>query len=291
MTQDVLGLPVELAAPFDFSFLSRYGRPFCVFDQQQSGNICFGMQSAQWGRLFVKFAGAPTLNAVVSPEQAVQTLRESTPKYAVLGSHPALVHLRGHGAVAGGYAAVYSWAEGESLRPDPRFGGKTRYTHPDSPICRLHHQPLLTRLRMLDRVFDFHAFALRMGYVAVDFYDASLIVDFNTGMITICDIDLYRPLPAVNDMGRMYGSSRFMSPEEYDRGASLDARTTQYNMGALAFAFLGLQGSRERAAWMAGGALYDVALRACSEHREDRYDSMDAFLTAWRQTAGATTVY
>lgn len=67
MIQDVLGLPVELAAPFDFSFLARYGTPFCVFDQQQSGNIAFGMQSAQWGKLFVKFAGAPTVNAALPP--------------------------------------------------------------------------------------------------------------------------------------------------------------------------------------------------------------------------------
>lgn len=290
MTQDVLGIPVELSAPFDFSFLGRYGRPFCVFDQQQSGNICFGMQSERWGKLFVKFAGAPAVNAAVTPAQSIQTLRESVPKYEVLSTHPALVTLRGHGDVAGGYAAIFNWAEGVSLRPDKRFGNE-RYTHPESPVYRLHHQPLLTRLRMLDSVFDFHAYALRMGYVAVDFYDASLIADFNTGSVAICDIDLYRPLPAVNDMGRMQGSSRFMSPEEYEKGAPLDALTTQYNMGALAFSFLGLKGSRERAAWMAGGALYQVAARACSEDRTARYPDMESFLAAWRSTVSASTVY
>ena len=49
MIQDVFGLPVNLAAPFDFSFLGRYGRPFCVFDQQPGSNIAFGMESAQYG--------------------------------------------------------------------------------------------------------------------------------------------------------------------------------------------------------------------------------------------------
>ena len=76
MIQDVLGLPVELAAPFDFSFLARYGTPFCVFDQQQSGNIAFGMQSAQWGKLFVKFAGAPTVNARIDSNGHVVTKGE-----------------------------------------------------------------------------------------------------------------------------------------------------------------------------------------------------------------------
>lgn len=32
----------------------------------------------------------------------------------------------------------------------------------------------------------------------------------------ICDIDFFRKSPAVNDMGRMWGSARFMSPEEYE---------------------------------------------------------------------------
>ena len=77
MIQDVFGLPVNLAAPFDFSFLGRYGRPFCVFDALQSGNICFGMESAEYGRLLCKFAGAPVLGAVRSPEEAIQTLQNA----------------------------------------------------------------------------------------------------------------------------------------------------------------------------------------------------------------------
>ena len=51
------GIPYRLKAPFDFGFLSRYGRVFRIFDAQDSGNICFGVE--QGGRrYFVKFAGA-----------------------------------------------------------------------------------------------------------------------------------------------------------------------------------------------------------------------------------------
>lgn len=291
MIQDVLGLPVELAAPFDFSFLSRYGTPFCVFDKQQSGNIAFGMQSEKWGKLFVKFAGAPMPGARVSPAEAVDALARAVGNYQALQGHPALVKLRGFGAVAGGYAAVFKWAEGENLYPNARFLPAQRYTHPDSPLYKLSHQPLITRLRMLDQVFDFHRHALSHGLMAVDFYDGSLLADFATGSITVCDIDLYRRMPCCNDRGRMPGSARFLSPEEYEMGAPLDEITMQYTMGALAFAFLGNHGGREAAAWTAARPLYAVAARACQQYRALRYPSYAAFLQAWRDTVGKTTVY
>lgn len=291
MIQDVLGLPVELAAPFDFSFLGRYGTPFCVFDQQQSGCIAFGMQSEKWGRLFVKFAGAPTVNARVSPDSAVVALQHAVQNYQALQGHPALIRLRGSGAVAGGYAAVFTWAEGVSLYPGTRFLPAQRYTHPDSPLYKLLYQPLIVRLRMLDNVFDFHRYALSKGFMAVDFYDGSLLADFATGSIHVCDIDLYRRMPCCNDRGRMPGSARFLSPEEYEKGAPLDEITMQYTMGALAFAFLGNHGGREAAAWTAAKPLYAVAARACQEYRALRYPSYAAFLQAWRDTVGKTTVY
>ena len=38
------GIPFKLKAPIDFSFLSVYGRVFKIFDDQDSGNICFGCE-------------------------------------------------------------------------------------------------------------------------------------------------------------------------------------------------------------------------------------------------------
>ncbi len=287
MIQDVYGLPVRLHAPWDFSFLLRYGQPFRVFDGQDSGCVSFGVDSPRWGRLFIKFAGAPAENARCTPQQAVQTLAHAIPAYEAL-RHPALVRLRGHGTVAGGYTAIFDWTDGESLYPAPRFKGDERYMHPDSPVFHLMHQPLLTRLRMIDSVFAFHLFAIEHGYAAVDFYDGSLLADFATGQITVCDIDCYRPMPAFNDVGVLPGSARFRSPEEYTRGAPLDGLSTQYNMGALAFAFFGERGLRERDAWTAGEALYQVAARGCAEERSARYPTFNSFLSAWRQAAGDT---
>ncbi|MFR8674924.1 MAG: hypothetical protein ACLVEO_08740 [Lachnospiraceae bacterium] len=63
--------------------------------------------------------------------------------------------------------------------------------------------------------------------------------DFVNGKTTICDIDLFRKQPCVNDMGHMWGNSRFQSPEEHQLGADIDEITNVYTLGATAFALFG----------------------------------------------------
>lgn len=277
MLQDVFGFPVSLSSPFDFSFLGRYGRPFCVFDGLPGGNICFGMQSEAYGRLFCKFAGAPVSGALCPPDAAVRHLKSTAPLYAQL-RHPALTQLLGRGDVAGGYALIFRWADGDAL-------------HLADAKKRLRHQPLIARLQMLDRVFDFHLHCIRQGYTAVGFDDSRLLYDFATGAVTVCNIDLYRPLPAVNNMGQMPGAARFRSPEEYEPGAPLDPLTTEYNMAALAFDVLGRDGLSYADCWTASPALYSVAARAMHPDRAQRYPGLGAFLSAWREAVKHSTVY
>lgn len=57
--QEVDGLSVRLREPFSLGFLRKFGTVFHVFDDQDSGNLCFGMEK-DGARYFVKFAGAPT---------------------------------------------------------------------------------------------------------------------------------------------------------------------------------------------------------------------------------------
>lgn len=77
------------------------------------------------------------------------------------------------------------------------------------------------------------------GYVALDFYDGSILYDFENERTTICDIDLFRKKPCINDMGRMWGSSKFMSLEEIQLEAEIDEVTNVYTLGAFAFALFG----------------------------------------------------
>ena len=49
----------ELRKKQEFLWLKELGTVFCVFDQQDSGNISFGMQDGK-EKYFVKYAGAQT---------------------------------------------------------------------------------------------------------------------------------------------------------------------------------------------------------------------------------------
>ena len=274
MIQDVYGFPIDVEQYQDFGFIWNYGQPFLVQAVPEKGLVCFGIESPQYGKLCLRFAGA-ALSGGLAPDIAASILYQSMPIYQALYPHPALIKLQGHGPAAGGYAAIFRWPEGNDL-------------HQPGMQQQLQRQPLLSSLRMIDSVFDFHLYAASAGYVPVGFSDACLTADLAAGTLTLCEIGLYRRLPAVNDQGRMYGASQFMSPEEYTLGAPLDALTAQYAMGALAFFFFGAYSSHERAAWMAGEELFRVADRACSPQREKRYPSLEAFVADWRKAAGKT---
>ena len=79
----------------------------------------------------------------------------------------------------------------------------------------------------------------------------------------------------------MWGSSRFMSPEEFKLGAVIDEITNVYTMGATAFALFAY-GDRSPEAWTLNTALYDVAKKAVSDDRSQRQQSIEQFITEWR---------
>lgn len=264
------GIEFQLLQAEDFSWLRKYGRVFQVMEQQSSGNLCFGVDGA-YGKLFVKYAGAKTLHFPGSPIDAVYALQDAMPLYSV--QHPSLVQLLTHGPVNHGYAAVFAWQDGVPMREQKGQSQKEN----------LRKLPLWRLLSMLDGIYDVHALFAEKGYIAVDFYDGNLIVDFAQGKMTLCDVDLYRKKPAFNDRGRMFGSSRFMAPEEFELGAALTESTTVFNLGALAFEIFGDNMDRRRKNWQGPPALFEVASRATSDHPVDRHPSVRSFLADWRE--------
>lgn len=46
----------------------------------------------------------------------------------------------------------------------------------------------------------------------MNFYDGSILHDFEKAQTLICDIDLYEKSPFINRMGCLWGSSHYMSP-------------------------------------------------------------------------------
>ncbi len=252
---------------YDFSFLQKYGKVFRVFDDQDSGNICFGVSDGK-KKLFVKFAGAETVGYEGTPEDAVRRLKAVVPLYRDIHSEY-LIRLVDTEEAGGGFALVFEWAEGKCMAR--MYPGEHR------SIMEL---PVNKKLPLFSDITAFLKDIHRQGYFAVDFYDGSIMYDEETGRTTICDIDFFRKKPCINDMGQMWGSSRFLSPEEYIRGSVLDEITNVFTLGKMGFSLF-TDSSEDEDVFPLGKAHYAVLKKAVSEKRSDRYPSIDAFENAW----------
>ncbi|MBD2867188.1 serine/threonine protein kinase [Paenibacillus arenilitoris] len=255
-------------------YLSEVGDVFAVFDKQDSGCVSYGIECG--GRnFFVKFAALPP--AVGFLKQAIAFHHEARhPRI------PKLLHAFRTGG--GGLALVYEWVGGEVLH-SPDFPGKEGRSRPESPHYRFRRLPSGKIIAALNAVYETHVYLESLGYVAVDFYDGCILYDFGREALHLCDFDHYARGPFLLEADRLFGSSRFMAPEEFIRGSRIDRRTNVFTMGAAAFVFLGNDGSRDRGDWRGSDALYRVASKAASPERDDRYDSVGEFYREWLKAA------
>lgn len=295
VNQKIDGISFPMKEPHDFSFLSRFGRVFCVFATNDSGNISFGVSDGT-NKYFIKVAGAKTAHACVSTQQAVQNLKAAIPLYMDL-SHPHLIQLQESFDDGDLCVAVFKWAEGECLFDHWNFEmyEKSNILPPRKQFKKLSSEK---KLKAFDAVFDFLAFAESKDYVAIDFYDGSILYDFERDIVMICDIDLFRKKPVVNEMGEdFWGTNRLKSPEEYLLGAEIDSITNVFTLGALLFHYFGEYTDAEMdrmyenhaffpcryEAWELNRPLYEVARKAVCPDRTNRFASIHAFYTAWNE--------
>lgn len=259
----------ELKEDFDFDFLSEYGRVFTVFDKQDSGYLCFGVQNEN-NKLFLKMAGAATLESNVSIGDAINRLQSTVSVYEEL-RHPKLIDMIEHKEIKRGYLTVFEWFEGECMGKQYNFFGK------------FISLPLEEKLSIYKDILLFHIHANKCGYIAIDFYDGCIMYDFITKRTMICDIEFYRKKPVVNTLGRMWGSSRYMSPEEFQLGAEIDERSNVFLMGATAFQLIGSGIDRSFDKWQATEKQYLTALKAVNAAKSDRYQTIDEYYEAWSE--------
>ena len=114
----------------------------------------------------------------------------------------------------------------------------------------------------------------------MDFYDGSFVYDFDGHALHVVDVDHYHAGAFINEMGRMFGSTRFMAPEEFQRGARIDQRTNVFTMGRTVFELLS-DGSDSAAAFRGSSDLMQVARRACQPFPDQRFAAMAEFHAAW----------
>jgi len=267
VTIDLGRLQFQLKDDFDFSFIKAYGEPFKIYDDQDSGNLCFGVESAG-KRLFLKLAGAPTTRGLVSGQEAIERLMATVSVYHYL-QHPLLTPVVETKTVPGGYLMVQDWFDGVCMVR--QYGNQSRFLQ----------LPIRDKLEIYARVLEFHQHVHEKGYIAIDFYDGCVLYNFDTKQVMLCDVEFYQKKPVRNTMGRMWGSSRYMSPEEFILGAVIDERSNIFCMGALAFELMGGGAGYLPKNWEASQARYTVALKAVNPDRAERYPSVAALMEAW----------
>jgi serine/threonine-protein kinase len=171
---------------------------------------------------------------------------------------------------------VYQWLDGDLLG-----ASRAQRDDPASAFQRFRSLPASTIRQCLTNIFELHELIACAGWLAVDFYDGCLIYDFASGRLGVVDLDMYGEGPFRNEMGRMFGSTRFMAPEEFELGALIDEQTNVFAMGRTALVFLS-DGTLDAHAFRGSRALFEVVAKARDPRRSCRFDSMAAFCRAWR---------
>lgn len=211
----------RLKEQHDFTWLQKYGKAFWVVDETGSGCICIGMENAG-KKYFCKIAGVNTIEAVVSPEESIEILKKAIPMYHDL-AHPNLVKVIEAYEHKQFYIAVFEWIDGECLFDHWNFEKYEREMSLQKPKDKFKELPNHKKLDAVDVLFSFLQQVDEKGYVAVDFYDGSIMYDFVTDKTSLCDIDFFQKAPVINDKGdAWFGTKRLKAPEEYQKGSLID---------------------------------------------------------------------
>ncbi|MGC0340504.1 serine/threonine protein kinase [Streptomyces sp. SLBN-8D4] len=239
-------------------YLRSVGEVFRSFREQDSGCLSHGVRLPDGSRWFVKEA---------TTDRAQRSLDRA---WAFHGRvrHPAIVP-QVHRVAVGDRrtAVVMPWHDGEILY-DPTARARFRAL----PLARVHHA--------LDRVLDAHLAVEAAGQVAVDLYDGAFLYDFDAHELRLIDLDDYRPGPFVLTEDRLPGSTRFMAPEEWRRGATIDTRTTVHVLGRTARLLLDAGPGED--AFRGTAAQLAVVERATRPVPGERFGGVRDLVEAWR---------
>ncbi len=247
-------------------FLAANANIFATFDHraQDSGNISYGVQIAD-SRYFVKTPGhIDDYSPYLDHPARVETLRNAA-RLAHSCDHPALPPLRHVIESPTGPMLFYDWVEGELVR---------------NALHRVKSLPVGEIVHLLNDVYDLHVHLAKRGWIANDFYDGSMIYDFHRRKVHAVDLDTYHLGPFTNNMGRMFGSKRFMAPEEFQLGATIDQRTTVFTLGRTAAVLLS-DNSLDGKPFRGSDAQHETMLRACNENPDARFQTVAHFRDAW----------
>ena len=215
----------------------------------------------------------------------MENLRKALAVYRDL-PHPRIIRLLGERETDRGLAAVFEWVEGECLHAHWTFDEMPKLTHPQSPYVKFRALPLEKKRNAADTLFDVLTYVEDRGYAAVDFYDGSVLYDFESDITTVCDIDFFQKKPVKNNKGESWwGSGRLKAPEEYQLGARIDSDTNAFTLGRLLLCLFSGEDHPDREHWEDTEARWQAVQRAVRQNRAERFQTLRDFWEAWKQGA------
>ena len=279
----------------DFSWVNDYGIVFSVIDETGSGCISFGVQKDN-KKYFIKIAGAKTVEAEISEQDSIDLLKDAVEKYKSI-HHQNLIKYVDSFDINEFFAVIFEYADGECLFDHWNFEKYKNDSTLITPIQKFKKLEISKRLDVVYKLFSFFETFINAGYVAVDFYDSSIIYNFEKDEATFCDIDLFRKLPTKNDLGKdYYGTKRLKAPEENELGATIDELTNEFTLGAIIFDIfsnvsnndkryeIGMFIPNDLEEFELNTKTYNVLLKATNYDRNNRYTSINEFEVEFRKS-------
>ena len=279
----------------DFSWVNDYGIAFSVIDETGSGCISFGVQKDN-KKYFIKIAGAKTVEAEISEQESIDLLKDAVEKYKNI-HHQNLIKYIDSFDINEFFAVIFEYADGECLFDHWNFEKYKNDSTLITPIQKFKKLEISKRLDVVYKLFSFFETFINAGYVAVDFYDSSIIYNFEKDEATFCDIDLFRKLPTKNDLGKdYYGTKRLKAPEENELGATIDELTNEFTLGAIIFDIfsnvsnndkryeIGMFIPNDLEEFELNDKTYNVLLKATNYDRNNRYTSINEFEAEFRKS-------
>ena len=279
----------------DFSWVNDYGIVFSVIDETGSGCISFGVQKDN-KKYFIKIAGAKTVEAEISEQDSIDLLKDAVEKYKNI-HHQNLIKYIDSFDINEFFAVIFEYADGECLFDHWNFEKYKNDSTLITPIQKFKKLEISKRLDVVYKLFSFFETFINAGYVAVDFYDSSIIYNFEKDEAIFCDIDLFRKLPTKNDLGKdYYGTKRLKAPEENELGATIDELTNEFTLGAIIFDIfsnvsnndkryeIGMFIPNDLEEFELNTKTYNVLLKATNYDRNNRYTSINEFEVEFRKS-------
>ncbi len=288
VAEKIDGLSFTLKEFQDFSWLSQYGKVFFVLDVTSSGCICFGVEKDD-KKYFFKIAGANTIEARLTPEESVKLLMSAVDKYKRIKDFNLIKYIDSF-FKDNLFVVIFEYAEGECLLDYWNYDKYVAINTLESPVKKFKKLSIEKKLNVIEKLFVFFENVIDSNYVAAGFYFTNIIYNFNNDDVKFCDIDLFKDLPATNNLGRTYyGTMLQKSPEENMLGAVIDEKTNVFTLGALIFDILSYEiNYNERyekemfvpvvfEKFLLSRKTYEILIHATDYDRNNRYETIKSF--------------